>query len=473
MSSADAPVMPSEPSDIPNFLMLDQVPTNYVQQLETDLLEPVVFQQGTDTSDGFARFTLQNKGFLHSHSKIFISVEPQANVSAGYFQPHVGVAQVIKKAVLKIGNKTLNELDSWDSLHAVKSSLISNENNVEREIYTTGRFLNHGFRYNDKSRVLADTYGIDNGVDYDGTSLSMPDWYVMDSDKKTECPSFAVDLSDLFPFLKVNQLPLYMINEPINIELTFHPTVKKRLQIGSGDSADQIINIVRDELKFCADYIYYGASDEMIQYQNANRDLSFSFVDYRLVEHTTNGSEIGTGVIRNLGMANRMVPRILTVLPESVAGEATILGANNSQAPTMDGATGVSSGAVGLRYNVRYNDRFEFTSDVDNSARLFSSFTQSEGVPFITRQEYSDQGSIAGGVTSDTLQGRDQSANLTGNFFYLGTKLTNGRVGQRGLELFLTGAFDTSGTPLDLMRNYCEYIRVARLSDGLFDVFNA
>jgi hypothetical protein len=469
---SDSQVMPSEPSDIPNFLMLDQVPTNYVQQLETDLLEPVVFQQGTETSDGFARFTLQNKGFLHSHSKIFLSVEPEDNVSEGYFQPHVGVAQVIKKAVLKIGNKTLNELDSWDSLHGVKSSLISNENNVQREMYTTGRFLNHGFKYNEESRCLADTYGIDNGVEYDGTALSMPDWYVMDSGSKPECPSFAVDLSDLFPFLKVNQLPLYMINEPINIELTFHPTRDKRVQIGSGDTDQQTMNIVRDELKFCADYIYYGASDEMIQYQNANRDLSFSFVDYRLVEHTTSGTEIASGVVRNLGMANRMVPRIITVLPDSGQGEDTLLGGNNSQAPSLS-ADGVSSATTGLRYNVRYNDRFEFTSDVDNSARLFSSFTQSEGVPFITRQEFSDQGGVAGDITDDTLQGQAQKANLTGNFFYLGTKLTNGRVGQRGLELFLTGAFDTSGTPLDLMRNYCEYIRVARLTDGLFDVFNA
>ena len=35
-----------------------------------------------------------------------------------------------------------------------------------------------------------------------------------------QCPSYSIDLSDLFPFLKVNQLPLYLIKEPINIEIT-------------------------------------------------------------------------------------------------------------------------------------------------------------------------------------------------------------------------------------------------------------
>ena len=141
--------MPSDmvtPETIPNFLMLEQIPANYVQQLETDLLEPVVFSNGAALTDGFARFTLQNKGFLHSHSKIFVGLKPPTNVTRAYLQPHVGIGQIVKKAVLKIGNKTLNELDSWAGLYAVKSSLITNENNLEREMYTTGRFLNHGFR---------------------------------------------------------------------------------------------------------------------------------------------------------------------------------------------------------------------------------------------------------------------------------------------------------------------------------------
>ena len=61
----DVDTLRDEGDTIPNFLKLDQIPTNYVQHVETDLLEPVVFTQGGATSDGFTRFTLQNKGFLH------------------------------------------------------------------------------------------------------------------------------------------------------------------------------------------------------------------------------------------------------------------------------------------------------------------------------------------------------------------------------------------------------------------------
>jgi hypothetical protein len=460
----------SDAAPIPNFLQLQQIPVNYIQQVESDLLEPVVFSDGSSTTDGFCRFTLQNKGFLHSHSKVFLSLEPKDTNEDVYFAPHLGVAQIVKKAVLKIGNKTINELDSWAGLHAVKSSMINNETNLERELYMTGRFLNHKFVYDSESNVNASALGLDAGLEPYQSDNEVPEWAKMAAAAKTQCPSFMIDLSDLFPFLKVHQLPLYMINEPINIELTFHPTTKYRGQIASTDSADKELNIVRSELKFCADYIYYGATDEMERFAAANKDMSFSFVDYRVVEHTTSHTELASGVIRNLGMANRMVPRIITTLPTDAGtyNEGTILGQYNSMAPFVN-ASGVQTG---VKYNVRYNDRFEFTSDVDNAARLFSIITDSEGVPFVTRSEYSNQ-SVAQITDTELFEGRQQEGNLEGHFFYLGSRLTNGRVGQRGVELHLSGTWGSSGRTPTLLRSYCEYLRVARLQDGMFEVYNA
>ena len=463
--------MSSDGDDIPDFLMLDQIPANYTQQLETDLLEPVVFSQGAATTDGFARFTLQNKGFLHSHSKIFVALKPDATQTDVFLQPHVGIGQIVKKAVLKIGNKTLNEIDSWAALHAVKSSLITNENNLEREQYMTGRVMNHGFVYNDDSKVFADAYGLDNGMEYNSSDgrVNQPSWARMDGAIAAECPSYSIDLSDLFPFLKVNQLPLYLIKEPINIEITFHPTTEQRVQISAAQPASKACEIVREELKFCADYIYYGTSDEMDRYaQGRGKDLNFSFVDYRLVEHTTSPAQLKSGLVRNLGMANRMVPRVITVLAADAQTEDTIFGSNNSMAPFQS-----ASGVAGpVKYNLRYNDRFEFTSDVDNLSRPFSIFQQSEGVPFITRQQFSDCGTVAGGLTSDTYQGRSQ-VGMEGHMFNLSTRLTNGRVGQRGVELHITHESPPSGRVVDLLRCFCEYVRVARLSGGYMEVYNA
>lgn len=470
---------------IPNLISLSQIPVNMEQKIESDLLESVVFTQGSATQDGFARFTLQNKGFLHSHSKLFMSVEAGTGVASGYFNPATGIGQIVKKAVLKIGNKTLNEVSSWDALFGVKSSLIKNENNVEREFYTTGRFMNHDFDYA-SGTPNATKYGLDNGYEYTDNDLKVPVWATMDTASKSESPTFSIDLSDLFPFLKVNQLALYMIKEPINIELTFYPTTKSRLQIGVGDTGDveQLIRV--NDLKFCADYVYYGASDEMTRFANANKEMSFSFVDYRLVESTVSSGSLTTGLIRNLGMANRLVPRIITTLANGAKSETSILSQANSQSPPVSGLTDdpanpgtglVNTGGVpgAFKYNVRYNDRYEFSSDVTNTARLFSILTDSEGVPFLSRSEFANQKDT---ITAKTLQGRAQNTNLAGQFFYLGTKLTGGRVGQRGLEVHLSGGFGAVGiggvaSDATVMRNFCEYLRVARLSDGYFDVLNA
>ena len=41
MDTQPAPAQPApDDGDTPNFLMLDQIPVNYIQQVETDLLEP-------------------------------------------------------------------------------------------------------------------------------------------------------------------------------------------------------------------------------------------------------------------------------------------------------------------------------------------------------------------------------------------------------------------------------------------------
>ena len=339
--------------DTPNFLMLDQIPVNYIQQLETDLLEPVVFTQGTATSDGFARFTLQNKGFLHSHSKLFVTLKIDGDDSC-FNAPHIGIAQIVKKAVLKIGNKTINELDSWRGLHGIKSSLITSENNFEREAYMTGRFMSHDYNYTAGSRFDATGYGLQTGLERATDNVRVPGWLRNDATAPAEAPNLAIDLSDLFPFLKVNQLPLYMIDEPINIELTFYPTEGQRIQCESGDSAGSV-EIVRDELKFCADYIFYGATDEMERFAQKNKEMNFSFVDYRLVEHSTTQGALGGGVVRNLGMANRLVPRVITTLVDSSAGEGSILGETNAFAPLVAGS-GLADQT--LRYNIKYNDRF-------------------------------------------------------------------------------------------------------------------
>lgn len=472
-------------SVVPDLIKLSQVPVNFASKIETDLLEPVVQQDGSATGDGFCRFDLQRKGFLHSQSKLFISLRPAAGATANYLPPNIGIGSVIKRATLKVGNQVLNEISDWSSLHVIKSAEIDNENNVERELYTTGRYLNHKWLYRGTASTAttfptAERYGLDIGREYGDRQTSLQRDLKMipfanyDGDTPTECPTYQVDLSDLFPFLKTHSLPLYMIQDQLSIELTWAPKTDKRLCRRPLVGATEV-SIELTDLKFCADYIFYTDSDMMTRYQEANPVIEFAFPDYRLSKNSLTQAQLRDGVVRNLGMANRQVSRVLTLVSDDATATDSILGPYHGRYPSRASAT-QKAGPVVVNY--RYNDRFEFPTSKRNPAEHFTHFTQSESIPFVSREEYSRE---QRGLTDYyTFEGHDQAsaAGLPGQFFMLGTRLTNGRVGQRGIELHLQmgDAANPMAVPVDgvyTARSFCEYMRLARLESGMFSVFNA
>ena len=480
-------------SVVPDLIRLSQVPINYEQEIQTDLLEPVVQQEATATGTGFCRFDLQQKGFLHSQSKIFISLVPLTNGRA-FVPPNIGIGSVIQRARLVVGNQVLNEISDWSNLHAIKSTEIDNENNKEREQYVTGRMINHEFAYRDEvggksvfSYPTSGRYLLDNGRNYglsggvEAKIGQVKPFALMNQAQPTQSPTYSVDISDLFPFLKTHSLPLYMIDQQLSIELVWARTTDRAL-VPTGVAAGVEYKIDRNELKMCADYIFYTDNDAMTRYATANPVIEFAFPDYRLSKSTLTVSQLSLGQVRNLGMANRQVSRILTTVTNDNITSASMLGKYNATAPSRASPT-LAQG--GLRYNVRYNDRFEFPTSITNEAELFTHFTQSESIPFVTREEYSR--AQRGLSTEYVFEGHDQSSGavgLSGNFLLMGTRLTGGRVGVRGIELHLQmgGAVgsgqempDPSGggdTPYTV-RTYCEYLRLARLSQGGMSVFNA
>jgi len=479
-------------SVVPDLLRLKNIPANLQQNVETDLLETSTFLEATATTGGFARFDLQKKGWLHSHSKLFLSLIPKAGEPIATFPPHIGINSVIQRAVLKIGNQTLNEIDDWNYLQVIKSAQINNETQVAREQFTTGRCMATQFMYRkvngggtntEQSNVDAVTYGMDNGKDYTlgtaagvgadfegGNLLPYSCCQLNPASAATisESPVYSIDLSDLFPFLKNHSLPLYMIDQQLSIELHWSPTVDKRVILAGAKAGTADYLIDRNELKFCADYIFYTDSDLMLRYQEANPRIEFSFPDYRLSKTTATHTALANGIVANLGMANRLCSRVLTIVCNDAATDQTLLGPYAAVAPNMD-AAGVT-GAIS--YNIRYNDRFEFPTSLSNKARLFTLFTQSEGLPFVTRKQYSNDGN--GGMTAfDYLNNKTQSTSLHGNMFYLATRLTSGRVGVRGIELHYSAANMTNLAAGYTVRSYMEYARLAVLEGGLFSVFNA
>ena len=477
-------------SNVPDLLRVGTIPDNTAIEVETDILDSVVFNQT------FCRFQLQNKGILHSNSKITLSASiTSASDSRAFYPVNIGIASLIDRAVLKAGTKTICEVEDFGHFHAYQSMFISGEHNKEREAYTTARVMNHEPFYQNGSKVgesnnnasligqqnasaLAkglqlnkDFDQFDGALEYDDIADVYGDVYLPPQLTLGYNPTYQIALSDLFPFLKTAQLPLYMMKEPVSLELFWTDkgvagSSKNRFCVPSSGTYDFDAEIVQTKTQMVADYIYYP-QEMMTQYAQQNANLSFAYVDYRLAKRTLTESS-AKSLILNIGGAGRICNKVFHMLQDSVYdGDGMILGKYSSVGPNASvGLEETDSVNGSLIYNLRYNDHFLFPVDVDNSARHFHNIVQTEGkVPFVVRQEYSGEGLVIAGQ----FEGREQTDQLTNKFFYVANRLNkNQRVNSRGIEAYVDYR-DLAGGSYTA-RFYIELVRMAQLKDGILQI---
>lgn len=476
---------------VPNLIRLQDIPDDYGQHVETDLLETSTFQEATATQTGYASFNLPQKGFLHSKSKLFLSLVPDVGKARSFLPQNIGIASLVQRAVLRVrkSGQVINDISDFGNFHSIKSTMVSNEVNKERNQYVDGRTVNHAFRHIRWTGAAIENtgdesfgYGLDNGREYgadpdnparEGQNLNQHEFANMEGGQPQESPTYSLTLDSLFPFLKTQSLPLYVIDQGLTIELYWSKTALDRVSVGAGTTTGGLYVIDKNELKFAADYITYVQDDAMNRWREANPVVEMTFPDYRLAKSTVTQAELESGIVRSLGMNNRMVSRALTIVSKEDAASSidSDLGIVNKynmispEAATVNIVTGARTGDV--KYNLKYKSRFEFSQSLENKAEIFTELTKSEGLPFVTRQEYSNEG---GGILPNTkFENKVQTTNLIGRFFIMGTQLTNGRVESDGVELHLSGEFP-AGTYQ--VRTYLEYGRSARIEDGEVEVSN-
>tara|TARA_R110000772_G_scaffold25718_4_gene66844 strand:+ start:733 stop:2100 length:1368 start_codon:yes stop_codon:yes gene_type:complete len=451
-------------SAIPDLIRIGSVPTDMEVSVDSDILEPVV------RSNTFCRFVLMKKGFMNSFSKIAIGCDPLTGTAKFNTYPtNVGISSLIERATLKVGAKTISQTEDFGHFMAYKSTFIDPSVNKEREQVLSSRNTALELRYNsrqtDYSDFNASSYGLSNGLDYvlDSQVAStrhglLP--YVWQEFEHG--PVFQISLADLFPFLRFNSLPLYMFDEPISIELVFNSNNTQR-QIGP-DTAEQLV-INFNELKLIADYIFYDG-DTMTSFENANRSMSFQYVDYQLNKRSLTKAQAETKQIINVGGAGRIVSKMFHGLSRDNVGIGSMTNVYHAEAPlitTTNGARNVGE----LITNVRYNDRYLYPIDRSNNAIHFHDVVSTEATPpHVSRDMYSRGG---GAITHEDYNNITQTSHLRGKFFWQANRLNrNERINSRGLELEIKYSLvnDTTHTH----RCWIEVIKQATLRDGILDI---
>ena len=498
---------------IPALVKIGTIPTDTAIDVATAILEPVSFSQSE------CRFVLTNKGILHSNSRLTFALDGNvfSNRTAGqsaFFPVNIGVASLLQRVRLTVGGKTISEIEDFNHYYAYESMFVTPEQNKEREQVFTGR-VGLGARPTLKNRQAklkdagtgtnniesineADSLCIDNGNDFDydadsdlsavldKDSVPLPSRKMMEFQQDGQKGVFSILLADLFPFLKMNQLPLFMLKEQVAIHLTFQPKVadatdgsSQRIVTDFQTSADEDGTILRDDVKMVADYIFYP-QEMMLQYQQSNANMSFNYVDYQFVKRDVSDDEFSNQLIQNVGGAGRLVTKLFTTLSDDDVTLDSIL--NNYHSMALDRLyTGTEADRFNgvLTSNVKYNDHFLYPVDVTNSAQQFHNVVTGEGmVPFVTREEYNKESESLPLAEYEGWEQNSEVNGLSGKYFYQVYKLNrNERVNSRGIELYNTWDklknSKSSGTNTATLRTYVEIIRVAQLNNGVMDVFFA
>jgi len=479
---------------IPDLIKIGAIPSEYGQFLHTDVIDASTFSQRR------VRFTLSRvAGFLHSNSKVTLAVTPLATVAKGFYPLNVGISQLIQNAQLSIGNQVVCSIDDYNQFHAYQSMFISNEDNKEREQFLSQRSIAHMPVYDDRTANTTDKppnsakkIGVDVGrnpvvaaAGGAGTFELLPFMHNDGTSAQTisEAPVYSVYLSDLFPFLKFNQLPCFMLDQEVHIDLTFvdarsslaDPTgvgvgpQSQRLCVNNADADNLSFQVNESETKLIYDSITYDG-DIMEKYAQQNPKLVFQYADYRLTKRT--GVKNAGGAIDDfanltlpVGANGRLCSKVIFGLQSN---------ANFVAKSLLNGTS--AFGDMGLSYNLLYNDRFEFNVDRTNSALQFSTTHAAEGqIPMVTHDEVVKR-STASSITDETLEGLVQGANTTGVeelFRWNSVRPNKGeRINNKGIDLHYkipSGLADGTYT----LRAYVELLKVATIENGQFNCYFA
>ena len=459
----DKPVS-DERSRIPDLMKIGAVPSDMAMDVDTHVLDPVVNNQD------FCRFVLENKGFLHSFSKITLCVNAGDDST---FPANIGVHSLIRRCALRIGTTIIAEIDDFNHWMAYKSMFIDNDINKYRETFLTSRVLAYDMSLQtdiggNESLTSASYVTIDNtrcqDIDStDGVTKSAISPNVIFTDN---APVFSVSVADLFPFLRFNQLPLYMIDQQVSIELHFEPTTSnKRCCVFAGSVQGLSYDMDLTQTKFIADYIYYDG-DMMEQYKNQNKVMNWTYNDYRLNKRTLTKAQLETKQVLEIGGAGRLISKIVTSLERPVTNpDQSILNAYTSAAPKVENN---NNGVFTTNLNV--NDHRLYPIDRTNSAVHFHDIVQSEqNMPHIPRRAFNSQGESFDGDTTkyNDYSLESKTAGLNGNFHHICYRLNgNERVNSKGIELELEYSLMDTGSYTH--RAWLELVKTATLDNGMF-----
>ena len=402
--------------NLPSMLMTAPSPVVSSMSIETSVLDPII---ATPT---FARFVLEKKGILDQNSVITLSIHPDAAGGAGgaFLPLRTGAHAAIKQAVLKVGTKVLATSQDYAYLQTVRRQFKTMEEKSGKDMVKVGTI----------DAMCPDSAGLGRyqvrDVVYDaaGTAATVPPQFKLQT-STVDTPVWTVKLSELFGFMRNVQLPLFLMSEPVSVELTFHQQSAADGTLCLFSGAGAACSVGSANLKFIADYLTYTQEqmNQTAKLTMSETGLSIPYEDQVLTtaQYPAVAAAGSVRQTRDVGLAGRRVRNL--VIHERPAAVNGLLGAYSAAAPQKPSAV-----------NFRVNDSPIYARPITSESRHQHLLSQVFGTDLnVCQAEYSYNGQVKAdddtyavdnsGIVESTLEGKSQTV-LRAQQHFLGVDLT-------------------------------------------------
>ena len=461
-------------------------------RIETDVLRPQYI------NDAECVFNLRPSGILDGGSRLILPLcgtdaNTRLTLSAGCYA-------VIQNATLRTSKGVvIAQTEDVDYLMTINNSFVEPTNREKRGIVVNGSQMN--FEYTTSTGGERGLLGFKTGVAGD-----IANRFKLNVDaNRTVGVEYSVKLAQLFPNLFPFQIPLFLLQDHIQLHITFTDnsnTGRRGLSADGTQANGGQVQIVNKDVKFVSDHLFFGpeVTDKLRQLNNSQNGIVLPYGDYNLLKNSHSGGAnpaSGVGNLlktrRNIGLSNLKVRFML------IHNQA---GGLDTQTPTTKQLAGLgkyasNAGIGGNELQLVINNENYYPRTITKDNRLFNELEDVYGITpsipyclytwdtsYVVDAEQNAQ--LVGGTTNiyDTLPscgwtdnnffGTSQENNI-GGFQIMGVNLATSRrnpynvgmsIGQQPIEILYNKNITTDRNENILQRCFVCVERLMVIKNG-------
>jgi hypothetical protein len=429
-------------NQLPDILSVKTLPTISNMEIKTEILDPIT------ASDTEIIFQLPKNGILDGGSFVSLAVRTANGVADAFFPLNTGIHGLVKSAFLMSGSKVIASTEDYGHYATMIRQFETPEHRAFVEQVKVGNSCDRwceldagvlGTAPAGASRLIPKDLEYNNAI----TQATVPA-FIKPTDSDATTPVFNVALSQLIPFMRSRQLPLFAMKENVFLRLILN--TQSAITDGTiccfpnGSGSSGVIKPSQVNIKFYSDHLYFlDGSMEATQKQIFSENgLSYIYEDSVLTTTQIPASANPTSpavqeqkIERDIAVSGRTIRSIM--IAEKFTGFShNLLGLYHADAESTD--TGI---------NFRINEQRYYDRDLTSPSMKYNELSKVMAKPLQVPKQIFSLDSEGNKATADNslnqnsvyigqieafqlpnADNADRTNDLRGKSHYVGVDLT-------------------------------------------------